>query len=176
MAVRRMQGYLSLIEDWTKANNKSVITAIIGVLITPVLVAWLVNWSGLSPEVPPNLQIVHVSNHAPAYKDGTYFDVIASVQNAGNVTAQGCYVKAYNHLLFSQDIDESSVLGSTEQFDLSPQEGLVKTVSVYLPSMSGEALLGGGIRAFVAYRFECENADSYDYGGNVVVFPQPFGN
>ena len=52
MAVRRMQGYLSLIEDWTKANNKSVITAIIGVLITPVLVAWLVNWSGLSPEVP----------------------------------------------------------------------------------------------------------------------------
>jgi hypothetical protein len=170
-----MQGYLSLIEDWTKANSKDVITAIIGVLITPVLVAWLINWSGLSHDVP-NLLIVHVSNPTPAYEDGTYSEVIASVQNTGYVMAQGCSVKAYNHLLFSQDIDESSVLGSTEQFDLSPQEGLVETVSVYLPSMSGEALLGGGIRAFVAFRFECENADSYDYGGKVVVFSQPFGN
>jgi hypothetical protein len=170
-----MQGYLSLIEDWTKANSKDVITAIIGVLITPVLVAWLINFSGLSHDVP-NLLIVHVSEPTPTYEDGAYFDVIASVQNTGYVMAQGCSVKAYNHLLFSQDIDESSVLGSTEQFDLSPQEGLAETVSVYLPSMSGEALLGGGIRAFVAYRFECENADSFDYGGKVVVFSRPFGN
>lgn len=170
-----MQGYLSLIEDWTKANSKDVITAIIGVLITPVLVAWLINFSGLSHDVP-NLLIVHVSEPTPAYEDGTYFDVRASVQNTGSVMAQGCSVKAYNHLLFSQDIDESSVLGSTEQFDLSPREGLAETVSVYLPSMSGEALLGGGIRAFVSYRFECENADSFDYGGKVVVFSQPFGN
>jgi hypothetical protein len=170
-----IQGYLSLIENWTRANSNSVTTAIIGVLITPVLLAYILSWSGLS-DTAPTLQIVHVSNYTPAYEDGTYSDVTAAVQNAGNGIAQGCFVRAYNHLLFSQDIDESSILGSTEQFDLPPQEGLVETVSVYLPSMSGEALLGGGIRAFVAYRFECENADSYDYGGKVVVFPQPFGN
>ena len=170
-----IQGYLSLIEDWARANSNSVTIATIGVLITPVLLAYLLSWSGLSDtDTAPTLQVVHVSNYTPAYEDGTYSDVTAAVQNTGNGIAQGCFVKAYNHLLFSQDIDESSVLGSTEQFDLSPQEGLVETVSVYLPSMSGEALLGGGIRAFVAYRFECENADSYDYGGKVVVFPHPF--
>ena len=166
-----MQSYLTLIDDWSKANTKSVIAAIIGVLITPVLLAPIVNWSGRS-HAAPSLQIVHISNLTPAYDDNTYSDVTAAVQNADDVKAQGCYVKAYNHLLFTQDIDENSVLGSTEQFDLSPHEGVVETVRVYLPSISGEALLGGGIRAFVAYRFECENAVSSDYPGRVVVFPQ----
>jgi hypothetical protein len=165
-----MHRYLSLIDDWTKANIKSVIAATIGVLITPVLLAPIVNWSGLY-HAAPSLQIVHISNFTPAYDDNTYSAVTAAVQNSGDVKAQGCYVKAYNHLLFTQDIDESSVLGSTERFELSPHEGVVETVSVYLPSMSGEALLGGGIKAFVAYRFECENAVSSDYPGRVGVFP-----
>ena len=166
-----MQSYLTLIDDWIKANIKSVIAAIIGVLITPVLLAPIVNWSGRS-HAAPSLQIVHISNLTPAYDDNTYSDVTAAVQNADDVKAQGCYVKAYSHLLFTQDIDESSVLGRTEQFDLSPHEGVMETVSVYLPSMSVEALLGGGIRAFVVYRFECENAVSSDSPGRVVVFPQ----
>jgi len=166
-----MQSYLSLIDDWIKVNIKFVIAAVIGVLITPVLLAPIVNRSGLSHDAP-SLQIVHTSNFTPAYDDNMYSDVAAAVQNAGNVKAQGCYVRAYNHLLFTQDIDENSVLGSTEQFDLSPHEGVRETVSVYLPSMSGEALLGGGIRAFVVYRFECENAVSSDYPGKVVMFPQ----
>jgi hypothetical protein len=166
-----MQSYLALIDDWIKANIKSVIAAIIGVLITPVLLAPIVNWIERS-HAAPSLQIVHISKHTPAYDDNTYSDVTAAVQNAGDVKAQGCYVKAYNHLLFTQDIDENSVLGRTQQFDLSPHGGVVETVRVYLPSISGEALLGGGIRAFVAYRFECENAVSSDYPGRVVVFPQ----
>ena len=166
-----MQSYFSLIDGWIKVNIKSVIAAVIGVLITPVLLAPIVNRSGLSHDAP-SLQIVHISNFTPDYDDNMYSDVAAAVQNAGNVKAQGCYVKAYNHLLFTQDIDESSVLGRTKQFDLSPHEGVRETVSVYLPSMSGEALLGGGIRAFVAYRLECDNAVSSDYPGGVVEFPQ----
>ena len=54
-----MQGYLSLIEDWTKANSKDVITAIIGVLITPVLEAVMnfsseaiASWHGEQKTVP----------------------------------------------------------------------------------------------------------------------------
>jgi hypothetical protein len=169
-ALSRIQRYLSLIDDWTKANSDIVIIAVIGVLITPIPAGWAVNWSGLS-HADSSLQIVHISDQTPAYDNGTYSDVAAAVQNASAVEVQRCSIKAYNHLLFSQDIDENSILGSTEQFDLSPQEGLVKTVSVYLPTISGEAMLGGGIRASIDYRFECENADYSDYGGRIVVFP-----
>ena len=169
-ALGRVQNYLSLMDDWIKANINSVITAVIGVLITPVLAAWVLNWSGISHD-GPSLLFINISSQTPAYADQTYSDVAAAVQNAGDVKAQGCSIIAYSPHPFSQGTDENSVLGSSEQFDLSPQEGLVETVSVYLPNMSGEAMLGGGIRAYVDYRFQCENAAYSDYGVRTIVYP-----
>ena len=75
----------------------------------------------------------------------------------------------YNHLLFTEEIDETTELGSSEQFDLSPHGGYVPPVSVYLADLSGEALLGGGLRAPVFFRVECENAESPEEGMTVSV-------
>ena len=123
----------------------------------------------------PYLQIVHVSHTTPVSAGGTYSDVPVAVDNAGNATAEGCYAKAYNHLLFSNKIDETSALGRSEQFDLSPHSGQLANVSVYLPNISGEALLGGGVRAPVFYRVECANGvvSSADSKTVVVPFPVP---
>ena len=98
----------------------------------------------------------------------TYFDSNVTIIDASTVTANGYYTKAYNHL-FSEEIDETSELGSSEQFDLSPHGGHVAPVSVYLPDLSGEALLGGGVRGPVFFRVECENAESPEEGMTVKV-------
>jgi hypothetical protein len=73
-----MQSCLSLVDDWIKVNIKSVIAAVIAVLIAPVLLAPIVDWSGLSHEAP-RLQIVRISNFTPAYDDNMYSDVTAAV-------------------------------------------------------------------------------------------------
>jgi hypothetical protein len=91
------------------------------------------------------------------------------VNNASTTTAKGCYAKAFNHLLFSEEIDETTELGRSEQFDLSPHGGHVAPVSVYLADLSGETLLGGGVRAPVLFRVECENAESSEEGMTVNV-------
>ena len=105
----------------------------------------------------------------PLYTDVTYFDMDVAVNNASTATAKGCYSKAYNHLLFSEEIDETTDIGRSEQFDLSPHGGHVAPVSVYLQDLSGEALLGGGLRAPVFFRVECENAESSEEGKTVKV-------
>jgi hypothetical protein len=125
--------------------------------------------SALSSE-QPHLQMIRVSfPPPPSSAGGTYLDAAVAVNNAGTATAKGCYAKAYNHLLFSEDIDESTELDRSEQFDLPPHSGHVPTVSVHPPNLSGEALLGGGVRAPVFFRVECENAESSEESMTVKV-------
>jgi hypothetical protein len=144
-----------------------VLAATIAAIIA-TFVVWLV-YSALRSE-EPHLQMVRVSfESSPLSAGGPYFDIDVAVNNASTAAAKGCYSKAYNHLLFSEEVDKSSELGRSEQFDLSPHGGHVAPVSVYLPGLSGEALLGGGVRAPVFFRVECENAESSEEGKTVTV-------
>ena len=150
---------MTIIEERIKANPRVAVAGIVAAIVAPVLVAWLISSSGLFDG--PSLQVVYISPLSPVYADGTYSDVQVAVNNGGNVTAEGCSVKAYNHLLFSSgDLDETSVLGESERFSLPPQAGRSATVSVYLPYVSGEALFGGGVRSLIFLRAECSNAIS----------------
>ena len=140
------------------APGRVVVAATIAAIIATLVVGLLV--SALRSE-QPYLQMIRVSlQPTPSSASGTYLDVDVAVNNAGTATAKGCYAKAYNHLLFSEEIDKSTELGSSEQFDLSPHGGHVPSVRVYPAGLSGEALLGGGVRGPVFFRVECENAES----------------
>jgi hypothetical protein len=56
-----------------------------------------------------------------------------------------------------------------EQFEVSPEGGRVVTVRLYLPATGGEALSGGGVRAPVSLRTECENAELPEHGWIIYV-------
>ena len=133
---------------------------IITVIIAPVLVVWSINLSGLFDG--PSLYMLYISPLGSAYADGTYSDVQIAVNNGGNVAAEECSIKVYNHQLFysSSDPDEPSVLGESERFPLPPQGGRTATVSIYLPDVSGEALYGGGVKSLIFFRTECDNGES----------------
>jgi hypothetical protein len=155
-----------VVERMRAAPGMVVATTMAAILAN--FVVWLVVSAPRSEE--PHLQMVRVSfQPTPPSAGGTYVVADVTVNNAGTATAKGCYAKAYNHLLFSEEIDESSELGRSEQFDLSPHGGHVAPVSVYLPDLSGEALLGGGLRAPIFLRVECENAESSEEGMTVKV-------
>ena len=155
-----------VVERIRAAPTMMVVTTIVAIIAT--LVVGLVDSALRSEE--PHLQMIRVSlQPTPSSAGGTYLDVDVAVDNAGTATAKGCYAKAYNHLLFSEEIDKSTELGSSEQFDLSPHGGHVAHVSVYLANLSGETLLGGGVRAPVFFRVECENAESSEEGMTVNV-------
>ncbi len=141
-----------------RAKRKIIVAAILAgiIILTPVLA--FLTFTGLLRE--PVLEIVYVSKPGPLYSDNTYSDIEVAVNNAGEAMAEGCFARAYDHHLFSTWIAEGSVLGSSERFELAPGEGLVTSVSIYLPDVSGEALLGGGIRSFLIFRLDCENAVS----------------
>ena len=162
-----MRGDVTVVVERIRAAPGMMIAATIAAIIA-TFVVWLVV-SALRSE-QPHLQMIRVSfPPPPSSAGGTYLDAAVAVNNAGTATAKGCYAKAYNHLLFSEDIDESTELGSSEQFDLSPHGGLVPSVSVRLADLSGEALLGGGVRAPVFFRVECENAESSEESMTVKV-------
>ena len=162
-----MRGDVTVVVERIRAAPTMMVAATI-VTIIATLVVGLVDSALRSEE--PHLQMIRVSlPPTPSSTGDTYFDADVAVNNASTATAKGCYAKAYNHLLFSEDIDESTELGSSEQFDLSPHGGLVPSVSVRLADLSGEALLGGGVRAPVFFRVECENAESPEEGMTVSV-------
>jgi hypothetical protein len=162
-----MRGDITVVVERMRAAPGMVVATTIAAIIANFVV-WLAVAAPRSEE--PHLQMIRVSfEPAPLSTDGTYFDIDVTVNNASTATAKGCYSKAYNHLLFSEEIDESSELGRSEQFDLSPHGGHVAPVSVYLPDLSGEALLGGGVRAPIFLRVECENAESSEEGKTVKV-------
>ena len=145
-----------------------VMIAAIVAAIVATLVIGLVD-SNLRSE-QPYLQMIRVSlQPTPSSASGTYLDADVAVNNAGTATAKGCYAKAYNHLLFSEEIDKSTELGSSEQFDLSPHGGHVPSVRVYPAGLSEEALLGGGVRGPVFFQVECENGESPEEGMTVKV-------
>lgn len=159
--------YIAFLEERIKAHPGRVVAATIAAIVAgAVLVVSLSNPLISSNE--PSLQMIRVDALAAA-TEGAYYDVGVAVNNAGPATAEGCYAKAYNHLLFSDDIAETSELGRSEQFDLPPDGGRVATVRVYLPDLSGEAMLGGGVRAPVSFRTECKNAESSDEGRTITV-------
>lgn len=163
-----MRGYIAVVVGRLQAAPGMVVAAIVAATISTVMVMAGLASSAIRPE-EPYLQMLHVSGTTPVTAGGTYSYVRVAVDNGGTATAHGCYAKAYNHLLFSNEIDKLSPLGRSEQFNLSPYGGYVATVSVYLPKISGEALLGGGVRAPVSFRVECENAKSSDDSKIVVV-------
>jgi hypothetical protein len=168
------EDYISVVKNYISVVEKQIL-AHPGRLLAATTVAIVVSvavWVGIS-NLPmasnaPALQMVHVYVlTAPAEEPS--LDVAVAVNNAGTATAEGCYAKAFNHPLFSEEIDETTELGRSEQFDLSPHGGHVAPVSVYLADLSGETLLGGGVRAPVFFRVECENAESSDEGRTITV-------
>jgi hypothetical protein len=162
-----MRGDVTVVVERIRAAPGRAVAATIAAIIA-TFVVWLVVSALRSEE--PHLQMVRVSfQPIPPSAGGTYFVADVAVNNAGTATAKGCYSKAYNHLLFSEEIDETTDIGRSEQFDLSPHGGHVAPVSVYLPDLSGEALLGGGLRAPVFFRVECEDAESSEEGMTVKV-------
>jgi hypothetical protein len=170
-----MRGDLTVVIERIRAAPGRVVLAATIAAIFATFVMGLVD-SNLRSE-QPHLQMVRVSfPSTPSSASGTYFDADVAVNNAGTATAKGCYAKAYNHLLFSEEIDETTQLGSSEQFDLSAHGGHVALVSVYLADLSGEALLGGGVRAPVFFRVECENGESPEEGMTVKVSGPALGS
>ena len=162
-----VENYISVVEKRIQAHPGRVLAA-----TTLAIVASVAVWVGLSNLLmasnAPALQMVRVYMlAAPAGEPS--LDVAVAVNNAGTATAEGCYAKAYNHPLFSEEIDETTELGRSEQFDLPPRSGHVPTVSVQLPNLSGETLVGGGVRAPIFYRTECKNAESSDEGRTITV-------
>ena len=107
--------------------------------------------------------MISASPLSPPYANNTYSDAQIIVDNEDNITAEECFVRAYNARLFSEDPDNTPALGESEWFDLSPRGGYVTTVSIYLPDASEETSQGG-VTAFVhepfVFRAECRNAES----------------
>ena len=169
-----MENYISVVEKRIQAHPGRVLAATIVALLASVAV-----WMGLSNLLmasdEPSLQMVRVYGLTAAAGEPS-LEVAVAVNNAGTATAEGCFAKAYNHLLFSEEIDETSELGRSEPFDLPPHSGHVPTVGVDMPNLSGEALLGGGVRAPIFYRTECKNAESFDEGRVVTVSGLPSGS
>jgi hypothetical protein len=161
------EDYVSVVEKRIKAHPGRVLAATAMAMVA-VTVAMML-WNLLLASKAPALQMLGIYGLTAPSAGDPYFNATVAVNNAGTATAEGCYAKAYNHLLFSNEIDEASELGRSEQFDLSPHGGYVATVSVYLPNLSGEALLGGGVRAPVFYRTDCKNAESSDEGRTITV-------
>jgi hypothetical protein len=162
-----MRGDVTVVVERIRAAPTMMVAATI-VAIIATLVVGLVDSALRSEE--PHLQMIRVSlPPTPSSAGDAYFDADVAVNNASTATAKGCYAKAFNHLLFSEEIDETTELGRSEQFDLSSHGGHVAPVSVYLADLSGETLLGGGVRAPVFFRVECENADSPEEGMTVKV-------
>jgi hypothetical protein len=168
------EDYVSVVENYTSVVEQRILAHPERVLAatTVAIVASVAVWVGLSNLLvssnAPALQMVRVYVlTAPAEEPS--LDVAVAVNNAGTATAEGCYAKAYNHPLFSEEIDETTELGSSEQFDLPPHSGHVPTVNVHLSNLSGETLLEGGVRAPVFYRTECKNAESSDEGRTITV-------
>jgi hypothetical protein len=169
-----VENYISVVEKRIQAHPGRVLAATIVALLASVAV-----WMGLSNLLmasdEPSLQMVRVYGLTAAAGEPS-LEVAVAVNNAGTATAEGCFAKAYNHLLFSEEIDETSELGRSEPFDLPPHSGHVPTVGVDMPNLSGEALLGGGVRAPIFYRTECKNAESFDEGRVVTVSGLPSGS
>jgi hypothetical protein len=154
-----------------KLDPLEAVLAIATLIIAPVLVIWSINLSGVFDG--PSLYMLYISPPSTAYADGNYSDVWVAVNNGGNVAAEECSIRAYNHYLFSSsdEPDESSVLGESERFTLPPQVGGMPTVSIYLPYVSGEALFGGGIRSMIFFRTECANTSSEASSQTVLLSP-----
>ena len=151
---------ITIIEEKIKANPWEALIGIVTIIIVPVLVVWSINLSGLFDG--PSLYMLYISPLGSSYADDTYSDVQIAVNNGGNVAAEECSIKVYNHYLFytSSDPDVTSVLGESEHFTLPPEGGRKTTVSIYLPNVSGEALYGGGVKSTIFFRTECDNAES----------------
>jgi hypothetical protein len=159
------------LEQSLKANPEAAAAATIVALLLSVLATAVAAAAGGLGGLAgaPDLRIVDVSGPGSPYAQGAYADVRVAVDNGGGGAARGCAVEGYGHVLFSDEIDESSALGRSERFDLGAGEGRVASVGIHLPGVSGEASPGGGVRGPIFLRAECEGAESEEYGQVLVV-------
>ena len=135
---------------------------LIAALIAPIPVLWLLNSSGLYDS--PAIKMVSISPLSPPYANNTYTDAQILVDNGSNVTAEECFVRAYNANLLTENPDDAPASGESERFDLPPRGGHVTTVSIYLPDATSDISSQGGVTVLAVepfvFRTECRNAES----------------
>ena len=145
----------------TKAISKRVVAWLIVALIAPIPVLWLLNSSGIYDGLA--IKILAISPLSPPYANNTYTDAQIIVDNGGDITAEECFVRAYDANLLADNPDDTPASGESERFDLPPGGGHVTTVSIHLPDTS-EVSSQEGVPALVVgpfvFRTECRNAES----------------
>ncbi len=131
-------------------------------LLAPIPVLWLLDSSGLYEG--PAITMLDTSALGPPYANNTYADAQVIVDNGGDITAEECFVRAYNTNLLTENPDDAPASGESERFDLPPGGGHVTTVSIYLRDGTSEVSSQGGVTALTVgpfvYRTECRNAES----------------
>ncbi len=123
---------------WTRLNPETILAVVVTLVIAPVPIAWTVNSNHLL--ATSSVTVIHVSSPSSPYADNTYSDVEVSVDNQGNTTAEGCRVRAKGTPLSSEDPADVVTLDESERFELSPQDGRVLTMSIYLPDADGKTV------------------------------------
>ncbi len=128
-------------KGWITPSPEAVLAVVVAAIIAPVPISWTVNSNHMLDA--PSVRVVHISSPSSPYADNTYSDVEVSVDNQGNATAEGCLVRAGVSPPSSEDPEDIVMLAESELFDLSPQDGRVVTMSLYLPDASGQKLVFG---------------------------------
>lgn len=123
---------------WTKLNPETILAVVVTAVIAPVPIAWTVNSNHLLDT--SSVRVIHVSSPSSPYAGNTYSDIEVSVDNQGSTTAEGCRVRVKGTPLSSEDPADAVTLAESERFDLSPQDGRVLTMSIYLPDADGKKI------------------------------------
>jgi hypothetical protein len=118
-------------KSWLKLSPETIIAILVTAVVAPVPLAWTANSNHLFDTA--NVALVHTSSPSLPYGNDTYSDIEVSVENQGNATAEGCLLKVLGSAPDSEDPAEAVTLAESERFDLSPQDGRVLTMRVYLP-------------------------------------------
>ena len=126
---------------WIGASPETVLAVLVIAIVAPVSASWTINSSHLLESASVN--IIHVSAPSAPYADNTYSDVEIAVDNQGSATAEGCLVRAVGSPPSSEDPADSVMLAESEPFDLSPRDGRVVTLSIYLPDARGKVVAFG---------------------------------
>ena len=128
-------------KGWIKLSPETILAVLVTALIAPVPLAWTANSNHLLDTA--NVMVIHTSSPSLPYADNTYSDIEVSVENQGNATAEGCLLRVLGSPSDSEDPVGAVTLAESERFDLSPQDGLVLTISVYLPDASEKQIFFG---------------------------------
>lgn len=128
-------------KGWIRPSPEAVLAVIVAAVIAPVPICWTVNLNHLLDT--PSVRVIHISSPSSPYAENTYSDVDISVDNQGSATAEGCLVRAGVSPPSSEDPEDVVMLAESELFDLSPRDGRVVTMSLYLPDTNGKKVIFG---------------------------------